>query len=90
MVDFFKQNIEEVLEAINAHILKNISLINTRRVRACNKIKSSDRSKINFIWRSLKLLAEKGILEQDCKNSHTNYKIKSKEEIDIFQFMKKL
>ena len=36
----------------------NISIVNTKRIRRCYNIKSSNRSKINFIWRALKYLKD--------------------------------
>ncbi|MEJ2294967.1 MAG: hypothetical protein P8Y23_09360, partial [Candidatus Lokiarchaeota archaeon] len=61
----------------------NVNLVNTKRIRRCNRIKSSDRSKINFIWRSLDCLAEEGILEVNGTYSPKTYKIKSNEKNDV-------
>ncbi|MFX1500567.1 MAG: hypothetical protein ACFFDH_06325, partial [Promethearchaeota archaeon] len=61
-MDFFLNNLKETLEAINKLIDNNINIVNTKRIRRCNHIKSSNRSKINFIWRALKYLEEEGIL----------------------------
>ncbi|MCK4780239.1 MAG: hypothetical protein KAT57_08625, partial [Candidatus Lokiarchaeota archaeon] len=61
-MDFFLNNLKETLEAINKLIDNNVNIVNTKRVRRCNNIKSSNRSKINFIWRALRYLEEEGIL----------------------------
>jgi len=45
-MDFFLKNLRETVEAINKLIDNNVNMVNTKRVRRCNKIKSSDRSKI--------------------------------------------
>ncbi|TXT59059.1 MAG: hypothetical protein BAJALOKI2v1_260028 [Promethearchaeota archaeon] len=86
-MDFFLKNLRETLEAINKLIDNNINIVNTKRVRRCNDIKSSNRSKINFIWRSLKFLEEEGILELNGKTNPKTYKIKSKNRIDIDKFI---
>ncbi|MHA1436910.1 MAG: hypothetical protein ACTSPD_04995 [Promethearchaeota archaeon] len=86
-MDFFLRNLKETAEAINKLIDNNVYIVNTKRIRRCNNIKSSDRSKINFIWRNLKFLENKGILEKDGVNNTVTYKIKSKEKIDIDKFI---
>ncbi|MHA1349745.1 MAG: hypothetical protein ACTSPZ_02785 [Promethearchaeota archaeon] len=82
-MDFFSRNLRETLEAINKLIDNNISLVTTKSIRRCNHIKASNRSKINFIWRSLNYLEEEGILEMNGKISPKTYKIKSNQKIDI-------
>ncbi|TFF87324.1 MAG: hypothetical protein EU548_10475 [Promethearchaeota archaeon] len=86
------KNLEETLEAINKLIDNNVYIVNTKRVRRCNNIKSSNRSKINFIWRSLKFLAKEGngILEKNGASNPTTYKIKHQEKIDITDFIKQI
>ncbi len=89
-IDFFLNNLKETLGAINKLIDNNICIVNTKRIRRCNNIKSSDRSKINFIWRSLDFLKEEGILLPNGANSPKNYKIKLKEKINIKEFISKV
>ena len=90
-MDFFLKNLEETLNAINKLIEKNVYLVNTKRIRRCNNIKSSNRSKINFIWRSLKYLEEEGsILERNGVINPTTYKIKKKEKINIPAFISQI
>ena len=90
-MDFFLKNLEETLNAINKLIDKNVYLVNTKRIRRCNNIKSNNRSKINFIWRSLKYLEEEGsILERNGVINPTTYKIKKKEKINIPAFISKV
>ena len=90
-MDFFLKNLEETLDAINKCINNKVFLVNTKRIRRCNNIKSKDRSKINFIWRSLKFLEEEGtILEKNGITNPMNYKIKQTEEINIKQFISQL
>ena len=87
-MDFFLKNLEETLNAINKLIDKNVYLVNTKRIRRCNNIKSNNRSKINFIWRSLKFLQEEGsIIERNGIVNPTTYKIKTKERINIPEFI---
>lgn len=87
-MDFFLKNLKETVEAINKLIENKVNMVNTKRVRRCNNIKSSDRSKINFIWRSLNFLAEEGILEMNGSYSPKTYKIKSDERLDVDEIVK--
>ncbi|MBD3216111.1 MAG: hypothetical protein GF311_26090 [Candidatus Lokiarchaeota archaeon] len=89
-MDFFLKNLRETLSAINKLIENNVYIVNTKRVRRCNNIKSSNRSKINFIWRSLAFLEENEILELNGKSSPKTYKIVPENKIDIEQFVKKV
>ena len=82
-MDFFSSNLRETLEAINKLIDNHISLVTTKSIRRCNHIKASNRSKINFIWRSLNYLEKEGILEMDGQYSPKTYKIKLNQKIDI-------
>ncbi len=82
-MDFFSRNLRETIEAINKLIDNNINLVTTKSIRRCNNIKASNRSKINFIWRSLNYLAKEGILEMNGTYSPKSYKIKSVQKIDI-------
>ena len=82
-MDFFLKNLEETLEAINKLIENKVYLVNTKRIRRCNHIKSSNRSKINFIWRSLNCLEKEGLLEINGSINPKSYVIKSRDTIDI-------
>ncbi len=82
-MDFFFSNLKETLEAINKLIDNNVNLVNTKRIRRCNNIKSSNRSKINFIWRALRYLEEEGILTPNGITNPKTYKITANEKIDI-------
>ena len=86
-MDFFKKNLKETVEAINKLIENNVNIVNTKRIRKCNNIRSSDRSKINFIWRSLKFLEKEGILTMNGITNPKTYKIISEEKIDIKKFL---
>ncbi len=86
-MDFFLKNLRETLEAINKLIDNNVNMVNTKRIRRFNKIKSSDRSKINFIWRSLAYLEENGVLEMNGAIKPKCYKIKSNSKIDVDNFI---
>ncbi len=82
-MDFFSRNLRETLEAINKLIDNNINLVTTKSIRRCNNIKASNRSKINFIWRSLNYLEKEGILEMNGTYSPKTYKIKSNQKIVV-------
>jgi hypothetical protein len=82
-MNFFSSNLRETMEAINKLIGHNGNLVTTKSIRRCNNIKASNRSKINFIWRSLNYLEKEGILEMNCNYSPKSYKIKSIQKIDV-------
>ncbi|MGB5911786.1 MAG: hypothetical protein WBH31_11380 [Promethearchaeia archaeon] len=82
-MDFFLKNLRETLEAINKLIDNNVTVVNTKRIRRCNNIKSSNRSKINFIWRSLDYLEKEGILEINGSFSPKTYKIKLNQRVNV-------
>ncbi|KKM74746.1 hypothetical protein LCGC14_1397250 [marine sediment metagenome] len=86
-MDFFLINLKETLEAINKLMDKNISIVNTKRIRRYFNIKSSNRSKINFIWRTLKYLEGEGILRKNGITNPKTYKIVPDENIDIDNFL---
>lgn len=89
-MDFFLKNVKETLEAINKLMDNNIKVVNTKRIRRCYNIKSSNRSKINFIWRSLDFLAKEGILEENGIITPKTYKIRLENKIDIDKFINQL
>ena len=89
-MDFFLSNLKETLGAINKLIDNNVNIVNTKRIRRCNNIKSSNRSKINFIWRALKCLEEEGILTLNGITNPKTYKIVTKEKIDVDEFISQI
>lgn len=86
-MDFFLKNLKETLQAINKLIDNNVNIVNTKRIRRCNNIKSSNRSKINFIWRSLDFLEKEGILEINGSHNPKTYKIKPDQKVNIDELM---
>lgn len=86
-MDFFQKNLKETVEAINKLIDNNVNIVNTKRIRRCNNIKSSNRSKINFIWRALNYLEKQGILTLNGITNPKTYKIITNEKIDIADFL---
>jgi len=89
-MDFFQKNLKDTIEAINKLIENNVTIVNTKRIRRCNNIKSSDRSKINFIWRALRYLEEEGILTLNGITNPKTYKILTNEKIDVKDFLSQI
>lgn len=89
-MDFFSKNLKETIEAINKLIENNVFIVNTKRIRRCYNIKPSNRSKINFIWRSLNFLEKKGILALNGVTNPKTYKITTNEKIDTKKFLSEL
>jgi len=67
-----------VLETVNECIKKKVNIITTRTIRMLNHIKSSDRYKIQYIWRNLDFLEKNGFIELYKKNPK-RYKLPQKE-----------
>ncbi|MFX1386055.1 MAG: hypothetical protein ACFE9M_02460 [Promethearchaeota archaeon] len=89
-MDFFRRNLKDTIEAINKLIENNVTIVNTKRIRRCYNIKSSNRSKINFIWRALKFLEEEGILTLNGVSNPKTYKILTDEKIDVDEFLSQI
>ena len=81
-MDFFKKHVSETLDAINNLLDMGVKTFNVRRIRRINDVKPTDRSTINFIWRTLKMLEKNGVLEKIGKNSPASYKIIVSEKIN--------
>ena len=71
-MDFFIKYLEDTLKAIQK---LNGGPITVKKIGAIKRIKSSDRSQINFIWRSLAYLEKKGILTVNGSRNPKSYKI---------------
>ncbi|MHA2036031.1 MAG: hypothetical protein ACW972_05650 [Promethearchaeota archaeon] len=86
-MDFFVKNLSDTVEAINRLIESNVNIVTTKKIRRCFNIKSSNRSKINFIWRALKVLEEEGILALNGITNPKTYKIQTDQKIEIDKFL---
>lgn len=89
-MDFFQKNLKDTIDAINKLIDNNVTMVNTKRIRRCNNIKSSNRSKINFIWRALKYLEDEGVLTLNGSTNPKTYKILTNEKIDVNEFLSQI
>jgi hypothetical protein len=89
-MDFFQKNLRDTIEAINKLIDNNITIVTTKRIRRCYNIKASNRSKINFIWRSLKCLEEEGILTMNGITNPKTYKILTDEKINTDELISQI
>ena len=84
------KNLSETVEAINRLIDSNVNIVTTKRIRRCFNIKSSNRSKINFIWRALKILEEEGILAPNGTTNPKTYKILTDKKIEPEKFLSQI
>ncbi|HEC41029.1 hypothetical protein LCGC14_0659540 [marine sediment metagenome] len=75
-MDFFEKHLKETLETIK---MFSSGFITVKRIRIDDKVKSSDRSKINFIWRALKSLVDIDFLEVNSSKSPKLYRVKRPE-----------
>ncbi len=81
------KNLSDTVVAINRLIESNVNIVTTKKIRRCFNIKSSNRSQINFIWRALKVLEEKGILALNGITNPKTYKIQTDQKIEIDKFL---
>lgn len=72
------KNFIETITVVNKLKEKNYFTIDVKTIRKFLKIDSSDRSKINFIWRGLRLLEYKGYLKVIKLKPAITYKIPKK------------
>ena len=89
-MDFFIKNLRETVEALNKLIESNVHIVNTKKIRRYYNIKSSNRSKINFIWRTLKVLEEEGILTLNGTTNPKTYKILIDKKIEVEKFLSEI
>jgi len=89
-MDFFLDNLKDTLEAITKLIENSVTIVNTKRIRRCYNVKSSNRSKINFIWRALKCLEEEGILTLNGITNPKTYKIITNDKIDVDKILSQI
>jgi hypothetical protein len=89
-MDFFMKNLSDTVEAVNKLIESNVRLVNTKKIRRCFNIKSSNRSKINFIWRALKILEKEGILALNGVTNPKTYKILTDQKIEVEKFLSQI
>ena len=81
-MNFFEENLRDTINAVNQLRSKN-GVISVSKIRNVQKIESTNRSKINFIWRGLHYLVSKNILEINSSKNPKNYIIKSQDKIDL-------
>lgn len=84
-MNFFKRNLEDTIHAIK-DLVKTNRRITVQNIRLFHEIKSSNRSKINFIWRSLEYLAEQKCLKCIDRNSPKIYELTPQGKEDIYKF----
>ena len=84
------KNLSDTVEAVNKLIERNVRLVNTKKIRRCFNIKSSNRSKINFIWRALKILENEGILALNGVTNPKTYKILTDQKIEVEKFLSQI
>jgi hypothetical protein len=74
---------KETIQAINTLIERGFSELSVRKIRAELSISSKNKSRISFIWRTLKRLEMVGELSLDHINSSKIYKIRESKKIEM-------
>ncbi|KKL58948.1 hypothetical protein LCGC14_2220250 [marine sediment metagenome] len=84
-MNIFQSNLEKTVKAINYLVKKKVR-ITVEKIRQFHDIKSSNRSKVNFIWRGLAYLNNQNVLKCISKNSPKIYELtpQGKEYIENF------
>ncbi len=85
-MNYFNENLKETIKIINKLIDRKIRLIDVKKIRKLRNISSSDRSKINLIWRSLKILEKERFIESYSRNRSKVYKILCIQKINTEKF----
>lgn len=67
--------IDLVLKTLNECIRNEVNIITVKSIRRRNDIESSDRSKINFIWRNLEFLEKNGFIKIHNNKLPKRYKL---------------
>jgi hypothetical protein len=87
-MDFFEKYLKETVETIKSF---SNGLITVKRIRIAQRVKSTDRSKINFIWRALKCLVDINFLEYNDSRRPYSYKLKYPDtNIDYYEIVDKI
>ena len=81
-MDFRIYYLNLTLEAINESISKGNMIIDVKKVRRYHNIPQFDKSKINFIWRSLEFLEQQGLITRYLNKTPKSYKL-PRQEIKI-------
>lgn len=89
MTNYREKYLRKTIDAINVLIGRSRTYVDCKDIRKINKIKSSNRSATNFIWRSLHQLESQGYLKLDGRVSPRLYEISSNSPIDIKNVMNK-
>lgn len=79
-MDYFIKHLEETLKAIKT---MNGCPITVKKIRMAKGVTSSDRSQINFIWRTLEYLERKGVLVLNGSRNPKSYTIVKKLDMDV-------
>lgn len=89
MTNFRKHYLRLTVRAINVLFAKERTYVDTKTIRRLSQIPSTDRSSINFIWRSLEYLENQGYIEKNGRDSPQLYEITSASLIDIKKVLNK-
>ena len=66
---------KKTMEAIEKLKENNVFVVNVKRIRRVLKVRSSNRSEINFYWRSLQQLEKEGKLVKENSTGPEDYRI---------------
>ena len=75
-MNFVQKYLNETIRAIEYITRSNLdTIIDVKKIRAFYDIDTADKSKINFYWRSLQFLEERGILELIGNRTPRQYRV---------------
>lgn len=79
----------DVIKVLNELLEKGLEIISVKRIRDIKDVKTSDRSKINFYWRTLRMLCRKGFIKKSKFQFGNTYRYEIEKPIKLEDVLKK-
>ena len=74
-MNFREKYLNDTISTLNVLIEQERTYVDTKTIRRMNQISSDDKTSIQFIWRSLKVLEQNGYIAVDGRLSPVRYEI---------------
>jgi len=82
-MNFREQYLKDTISTLNVLIKQERKYVDTKAIRRVIQISSIDKSSIQFIWRSLKILEQHGYIMVDGRETPKRYEIIATSPIKI-------
>lgn len=87
--DFKLKYVMDVIKTLNELLARNLPIISLKRVRDFNNISNSDKSRINFYWRVLKMLYQYNFIEKIELSNEKMKRYEVNKEIELDDVLNK-